>query len=156
MANKKKNLIILMAEDDQDDQLLTEEALEENDMPTSLYIVENGEELMDYLNQVAPYNDDAKFPRPNLILLDLNMPKKDGREALKEIKADPKLRQIPIVALTTSQAEDDIYRSYDLGVSSYITKPVTFGALVTVMQVLSQYWFETVELPPVKRAKPWE
>ena len=84
---------------------------------------------------------------PGLILLDLNMPRKDGREALKEMKADPILRRIPIVVLTTSKAEEDILRSYDLGVNSYVTKPVTFKSLVELIKVLGQYWFEVVELP---------
>ena len=102
---------------------------------------------MDYLHQLGGYADGTDSPRPGLILLDLNMPKKDGREALKEIKADPDLRKIPVVVLTTSKAEEDIYRSYDLGVNSFITKPVSFDALVGTMKALAQYWFQIVELP---------
>jgi CheY-like chemotaxis protein len=128
-------IVILLAEDDPDDRLLTREALAESRLANDLRCVENGEELMAYL-------------RPGLILLDLNMPRKDGREALAEIKSDADLRQIPIVVLTTSKAEEDIFRSYDLGVSSFITKPVTFEGLVEVMKVLGRYWFEIVELPP--------
>jgi CheY-like chemotaxis protein len=102
---------------------------------------------MDYLLRRGQYTDPSAAPMPGLILLDLNMPKKDGREALAEIKANPELRQIPVIVLTTSKAEEDIFRSYDLGVNSFITKPVTFGGLVEAMKVLSQYWFEIVELP---------
>src|SRR5207244_13589226 len=107
------------------------------------YCVEDGEQLLDFLHHRGEYGDGAKTPRPGLILLDLNMPKKDGRE----IKADPNLRRIPIVVLTTSKAEEDIYRTYDLGVSSFITKPVTFEGLVEVMKTLRTYWLEMVELP---------
>lgn len=149
--NRKKNLItILMADDDPDDRLLTEEALSESHLLNDLYFVENGEDLMDYLHHRGKYLDPQQAPRPGVILLDLNMPKKDGREALQEIKADPSLRQIPIVILTTSKAEEDIYRTYDLGASSFITKPVTFESLVEVMQTLGKYWFEIVELPREK------
>jgi len=107
----------------------------------------DGEELMDYLCRRGKFSDPESAPRPGLILLDLNMPKKDGREALKEIKSDPDLKQIPIVVLTTSKADEDIYRSYNLGVNSYITKPVSFEGLVEVMKALSLYWFEIVRLP---------
>jgi CheY-like chemotaxis protein len=103
--------------------------------------------LLDYLNNKGRFEDKDKYPTPGLILLDLNMPKKDGREALKEIKNEDHLRMIPVVVLTTSKAEEDILRTYDLGVSSFITKPVTFSSLVDVMKTLSKYWFEIVELP---------
>jgi CheY-like chemotaxis protein len=112
--------------------------------------VENGEDLLDYLLRRGKYLDLVDLPRPGLILLDLNMPRKDGREALREIKADPALRQIPVVILTTSRADTDIDRIYELGANSFITKPVRFEALVAVMKVLSQYWFQTVELPVQK------
>src|SRR5687768_14268844 len=102
---------------------------------------------MQYLRRGGRYADPGASPRPGLILLDLNMPRKDGREALREIKSDPNLRHIPIVVLTTSKAEEDIYRTYDLGVNSFITKPVTFDGLVNVMRGLGRYWFEIVELP---------
>ena len=148
MEKRRNPVTILMAEDDPDDRLLTKEALEDNRLINHLHFVEDGEELMDYLCQRGQYADPDTSPRPGLILLDLNMPRKDGREALEEIKADPNLRRIPIVVLTTSKAEEDILRSYDLGVNSFITKPVTFGALVEVMQTLKKYWFEIVELPP--------
>jgi CheY-like chemotaxis protein len=103
--------------------------------------------LMDYLFQRGRYDAPGAAPRPGLILLDLNMPRKDGREALKEIKAHPDLHRIPVVILTTSKAEEDIYRSYDLGANSYIAKPVTFDRLVELMQALGNYWVEFVELP---------
>lgn len=125
--------------------MLAREALAESRLANYLHLVRDGEELMDYLYRRGKYSDQA--PRPGLILLDLNMPRKDGREALREIKADPELRQIPIVVLTTSKAEEDIYRSYDLGANSFITKPVTFSALVEVMRTIGKYWFEMVELP---------
>src|SRR5262245_62101476 len=142
-----KPITILMAEDDPDDRVLAKEALEESQLANDLHFVTDGEELMDYLYQRGKYEDVSKAPRPGLVLLDLNMPKKDGREAIREIKADPNLRRIPIVVLTTSKAEEDIYRSYDLGVSSFIIKPVTFESLVDIMKTLSKYWFEIVELP---------
>lgn len=136
--------MILMADDDADDRILTKEALEESRVLNELRFVEDGEGLMDYLKKRGKYTD---APRPGLILLDLNMPRKDGREALKEIKADPELRRIPVVVMTTSKAEEDIFRSYDLGASSFITKPVTFDRLVELMKALGRYWVEFVELP---------
>ena len=136
-----------MADDDADDRMLTKEALEESRVLNELRFVEDGEELMDYLAQRGKFSDPGSAPRPSVILLDLNMPKKDGREALKEIKADPNLRRIPIVILTTSKSEEDIYKTYDLGASSYITKPVSFDGLVELMKTLGQYWVEFVELP---------
>lgn len=147
---KGRPITILMADDDADDRMLTQEAMEENRLANNLDFVEDGEELMDYLYKRGKYAGLDNAPRPGLILLDLNMPKKDGREALKEIKADPDLRQIPIVVLTTSKAEEDIYRSYDLGVNSFISKPVSFESLVDIMKTLSKYWFEIVELPADK------
>lgn len=141
-------ITILIAEDDPDDRLLTREALVESRLANDLRFVENGEELMNYLRRRGNYAGEDSAPRPGLILLDLNMPRKDGREALREIKADPDLRRIPVVVLTTSKAEEDICRSYDLGVSSFITKPVTFESFVEIMRVLARYWFEIVELPP--------
>jgi CheY-like chemotaxis protein len=127
--------------------MMAGEALAESRLANDLRLVEDGEELMDYLHRRGRYSDPADAPRPGLILLDLNMPRKDGREALMEIKQDPELRKIPVVVLTTSQAEEDIYRTYDLGVNSFITKPVMFESLVNVMRTLGKYWFEIVELP---------
>ena len=138
--------VILMADDDADDRLLAQDALAESKIPSELHFVENGEELMDYLHRQGRFSK-ASAPRPGLILLDLNMPKKDGREALREIRADQELRRIPVVVLTTSQADSDIGRIYDLGANSFITKPVSFDALVGVMRSVGHYWFETVELP---------
>lgn len=143
-------ITILMADDDADDRRLTQEALEEGRLINDVRFVDNGEELMDYLRKQGRHAPPAEAPRPGLILLDLNMPRKDGRTVLKEIKSDPELRQIPVVVLTTSKADEDIFKSYDLGVNSYIVKPVTFEALVDILQTLEKYWFEIVELPPVK------
>ena len=140
-------ITILMADDDHDDCMLTKDALEEARLANDLQFVQDGEELMDYLHRRGKYADPTTSPRPGLILLDLNMPKKDGREALTEIKADPDLRGIPVVVLTTSQAEEDVLRTYDLGANSFITKPVTFEALVDLVTVLGRYWFGIVELP---------
>ena len=145
-----KPITILMADDDPEDCQLTREALEEARLANDMRFVEDGEELMDYLYRRGKYTELSTSPFPGLILLDLNMPRKDGREALGEIKADSDLRRIPIVVLTTSKAEEDIYRTYDLGVNSFITKPVTFEGLVEVMKALAEYWFEIVELPPNK------
>ena len=148
MKNEGKMITIVLADDDPDDRQLTEDAFSENRLANQLHCVEDGEELMDYLYRRGKYESLRNEPLPGLILLDLNMPRKDGREALKEIKADPELRRIPIVVLTTSKAEEDILRTYDLGVNSYVTKPVTFKSLVELIKVLGRYWFEVVELPP--------
>ena len=147
MDPKKQSITILMADDDEDDRIMTKEALEESRLTNEMRFVVDGEELIDYLYRRGKFEDPADSPRPGLILLDLNMPRKDGREALREIKADPDLRQIPIVVLTTSKAEEDIYRTYDLGVNSFITKPVSFEGLVFVISNLAQYWFQIVQLP---------
>ncbi len=141
------SVVILLAEDDPDDQYLISEALDESGMTPQLFIVEDGDELLDYLLHRGKYADSAQWPRPTLILLDLNMPRKDGREALAEIKVHPDLRRIPIVVLTTSQAEEDILRTYDLGVSGFVTKPVKFSGLLELMKSLGNYWLNTVELP---------
>ncbi len=143
----RKPIPVLLADDDADDRLLAEEALKKTRLANNLRCVEDGEELLDYLRRRGKYADPKESPRPGLILLDLNMPRKDGSEALREIKSDPRLRDIPVVVLTHSRAEDDIARAYSLGVNSYITKPVKFSALVAVMKAIGQYWFETVELP---------
>ena len=145
---KPNPIIILMADDDEDDILLTQKALQKGKLLNTLYSVKDGEELLEYLLHRGAYSDESQFPRPGIILLDLNMPKKDGREALKEIKSHPELQEIPIVVFTTSKAEEDIYRTYKLGVNSFITKPVTFDNLIETMQALGRYWFEIVSLPP--------
>ncbi|EKU99913.1 CheY-like receiver domain-containing protein [Leptolyngbya sp. PCC 7375] len=144
---RSKPAIILMADDDEDDRLFTQEALAENRVANELYFVEDGEDLMDYLYQRGNYSDPGVAPRPTLILLDLNMPRKDGREALEEIKHDPVLRSIPVVVLTTSKAEEDILKTYDLGANSFITKPVGFQSMVDIMKTLGTYWFQIVHLP---------
>jgi CheY-like chemotaxis protein len=148
-----KPITILYAEDDPEDQMLVRDALEESRLANDIHFVENGEELMNYLERQGKYTNLVNDPLPGLILLDLNMPKKDGREALREIKSDPNLRQIPVVVLTTSEAEEDIIRSYNLGTSSFIIKPVTFESLVDIVKTLSKYWFEIVELP-IATAEP--
>jgi CheY-like chemotaxis protein len=147
MRPQGKSVTILMADDDGDDRLMTQEAFSDAHLRNDLRFVEDGAELMEYLRHQGRYSDPAAAPRPGLILLDLNMPKKDGREALAEIKADPNLKRIRIIVLTTSKEEEDIYRSYDLGAASYIQKPVTFEALVKVVKTLGRYWLDIVELP---------
>ncbi len=143
-----KPITILMADDDEDDRLLTEEAFAESRLANDLHFVKDGEELMQYLLRQGEYTDPKRSPRPGIVLLDLNMPKKDGREALEEIKSNPSLSRIPIIILTTSKAEEDIIRSYDLGANSFITKPVTFHRLVEVLKTVGNYWFHIVQLPP--------
>lgn len=137
---------LVIAEDNPDDRLLIKEAWQAAGLP-QLYLVEDGEELLDFLYQRGKYAQHPPFPTPALILLDLRMPKKDGYEVLQEIKANPELKKIPVVVLTTSTSESDISRSYDLGACSYLTKPDTFEQLVELIQVLHKYWFETVTLP---------
>ena len=139
------SICILMADDDDDDFLLTKKALKESHLINDLHRVKDGEELLQYLRNEDGFTN--QHCRPGVILLDLNMPKMDGREALKELKSDPKLRDIPVVVFTTSKAEEDIIRSYQLGVNSFITKPVKFDNLIQVMAALGRYWFEIVELP---------
>ena len=143
-------ITILICDDDEDDRMLTQQALEEAHVANELRFVENGEELLDYLYQRGRFaGETGAAPRPGLILLDLNMPRMDGREALQIIKGDPTLHHIPVVVLTTSGLNDDVIKSYQLGVNSFITKPVTFSGLVEAMNVLGRYWLEIVELPPV-------
>jgi CheY-like chemotaxis protein len=138
---------ILIADDDADDRMLIEDAFEESRLSNPLYFVEDGEQLLSFLRRETPYEDLAKQPLPGLIILDLNMPKMDGRTALAHLKQDPALRRIPVIVLTTSQAEEDILKTYGLGVSSFISKPVTFDGLVEVVQVIGQYWIQIVALP---------
>lgn len=147
MHNKVKPVIFLMADDDPDDRLLIKEAFQESLLSNSIYFVEDGVELLDYLRHKNKFSNHELSPTPDLILLDLNMPRKDGREALAEIKSDPHLRYIPVVVLTTSKAEEDIIRSYDIGAASYITKPVTFDGLVNAIRGLGHYWVQIVRLP---------
>jgi CheY-like chemotaxis protein len=152
MDSQRQSIVILMADDDEDDRMLAREALAESRLANALYFVGDGEELLDFLHRRGAYTDPERAPRPGVILLDLNLPRMDGREALREIKADPELRRIPVVVLTTSEAEEDIVRSYDLGANSFITKPVTFEGLVQVMQTIGRYWFDIVELPAAEGA----
>jgi two-component system, response regulator len=147
VGSNHEAITILLADDDEEDRLMTKEALQESRLGNDLRLVVDGQDLMDYLQRRGRYTDADQAPHPGLILLDLNMPKKDGREALREIKADPHLRKIPVVVLTTSGAEEDILRTYELGVSSFIRKPVTFEGLLDAMRVLTTYWLEIVELP---------
>lgn len=149
-ASSSKSVLILMADDDADDRLLAQEALQQVQLDHALEFVADGEELLDYLYRRGKYETLPAGRQPSLVLLDLNMPRKDGREALREIKAHPELRRIPVVVLTTSRADTDIAQVYQLGANSFISKPVTFDALVRVMRVLKDYWIETVELPASK------
>jgi CheY-like chemotaxis protein len=149
MSDPLKPNVVLMAEDDSDDRVLVKDALSECAWDADLRFVANGEELLDYLLRRGPYQI-AEAPRPGLILLDLNMPRKDGREVLREIKANAELRRIPVVVLTTSRADTDIQTIYELGANSFISKPVQFEGLVKLMRVIGQYWFGTVELPLAK------
>ena len=148
MSDDRECITILLADDDEDDRLLTRTALEEARVSNNLRMVEDGVELLDYLKRRGQYAEAEDWCLPGLILLDLNMPRLSGQEALAEIRKDPALRSIPVVALTTSTAEADIARVYELGANSYITKPVGFDGLLEVMKVLGRYWLEIVELPP--------
>jgi CheY-like chemotaxis protein len=146
----KVPITILICDDDEEDRMLTKTALEQAHVSNALRFVEDGEQLLDYLYQRGAYaGETGQAPRPGLILLDLNMPKMSGREALKVIKEDETLRDIPVVVLSTSRLDEDIIRSYQLGVNSFISKPVTFSGLVEAMNVLGRYWLSIVELPPV-------
>ena len=141
------SITILVADDDPDDRMLIADAFLESKLNNDLRFVKDGVELMDYLQQKGDFTDSSTAPRPGLILLDLNMPRMDGREVLAAVKRLPEHRQIPIVVLTTSKAEEDILRTYELGVSSFITKPVSFEGLVEVVRILNAYWFQIVHLP---------
>jgi CheY-like chemotaxis protein len=146
--NKVKHPVpILVVDDDIEDLEMIVEALQESRLLNKVFCVKDGEEAMDYLQHRGRFSDQTLFPLPGLILLDLNMPRKGGRETLEEIKNDPGLRHIPVIVLTTSKAEEDIFQTYNTGVNSFITKPVSFSALVQVMKGLGKYWFELVELP---------
>jgi len=138
---------ILIVEDDEDDQILIREAFAENFISNPIFFVNNGDEMLQFLSSRKNSRDKKKMPLPGLILLDLNLPGKDGREALADVKSDPDLRRIPIIIFTTSKAEEDIIKSYDLGVAGFITKPVTFQGLMKIVQVIKNYWLTIVELP---------
>ena len=141
-----ESINILMADDDPDDRMLMKEALQENNLMNKISFVEDGAELMDYLYKKGRFLLEETL-WPGLILLDLNMPKLDGREALRLIKSDPTLKRIPIIVLTTSRADEDVIRTYDLGANSYIPKPAIFSDLVKVTRQICYYWLQTVELP---------
>jgi chemotaxis family two-component system response regulator Rcp1 len=140
-----KPINVLLVEDSPTDVLLTQEALESAKLLTQLHVVEDGVEAVAFLHKEGKYAD---APRPDLILLDLNLPKKDGREVLAEIKSDPRLRLIPVVVMTVSRSEEDILRAYGLHANCYVTKPVHFESFVTVVQAIENFWFTVVTLPP--------
>jgi CheY-like chemotaxis protein len=147
MLTQAGSISILIADDDEEDRALAARALHAARLANDLHFVDDGEQSLDYLKHRGIYTDRALSPRPGLMLLDLKMPKKDGFAVLRELRADPDLRTIPVVVLTTSTAEADIVRSYDLGVNSFISKPVTFAGLVDAMSTLGKYWFQIVALP---------
>jgi two-component system response regulator len=146
--NGRKEVDILLVEDDPGDVELTREGLADSKLLVNLHTVDNGIKALQYLRKKGPYSDAG---RPDLILLDLNMPKKDGRETLKEIKSDEGLRSIPVVVLTTSDADMDITRCYELGANCFITKPVGFEAFIKVVHSLEDFWFTVVKVPPRDR-----
>ena len=144
---KPCNIDILLVEDDPGDVELTKEGLLEAKMLVTLHVVDDGEKALKFLRKEAPYTEAV---RPDIILLDLNMPRKDGKETLRDIKADASLRTIPVVVLTTSEAESDIVRCYDLGANCYITKPISFEAFTKVVAMIEEFWFTIVRMPPKK------
>lgn len=143
----KASVTIIIADDDADDRLLITDAFRESRLANPLVFAEDGEQLLEVLDKAISDNNGSGRGLPGLILLDLNMPRMDGRTALGRIKSSPALRRIPVIVLTTSKAEEDVLRTYDLGVNSFITKPVTFEGLVEVVKSLNHYWIEIVELP---------
>ncbi|EJO69826.1 MULTISPECIES: response regulator [Leptospira] len=145
----QKTIHILVAEDDPDDRLLMKDGFRENNLANPLHFVKDGEELFEFLQNEGEYSDILKYPKPGIILLDLNMPRMDGREALKTIKSIPELKKIPVIVLTTSREEEDMFKTYDLGANSFIRKPVEFEAFLETIQALGKYWLEIVELPVV-------
>ena len=147
MTEVKRSPVILMADDDADDRFLVQEALTEAKIPHDLRFAEDGRSLLDYLKHQGKFTDRKEAPRPELILLDLNMPLKDGREVLADIRADACLRRIPVIIFTTSKADTDIRQMYDLGANSFVTKPAAFSELVGLMKKLAEYWFETAHIP---------
>jgi CheY-like chemotaxis protein len=147
MSHDNRPIIILLADDDEDDRMLTADALRISRLANELKMVNDGEQLMDYLHHRGRFAPPASSPRPGLVLLDLNMPRKDGREALREMKSDPALRSIPVVVLTTSTADEDVEVIYLLGANSFVVKPVTFDGFVEAMRVATQYWLQVVQLP---------
>lgn len=153
MTPMKKPITIVMADDDAEDREFARDALETSRLRNDFRTVRDGLELMQYLHREGPYEDPAESPRPGIILLDLQMPRMDGFETLEALRADPELSSIPVVVLTTSGADEDITRSYDLQASSYIRKPVDFEGLVDAVTALGRYWFEIVELPSERKSE---
>lgn len=148
LRRKQREAVILLVEDDPADQRITQRAFERGRLRNKLHIVPDGAEALDYLYRRGKYEDPKLSPRPDLILLDLNLPKLSGRDVMEELNADPSLKRIAVTVLTTSAQEEDIIQSYDLGVNSYITKPVTWEGFMKVVETIEEYWFEIVELPP--------
>lgn len=146
MHRKPTSMTILIADDDHDDRLFMEQALRQNGFHQTIQFVEDGEELMEYLRHESRYNE-QNAPWPNLLILDLNMPRKNGFQALQEIKDDPRLRRLPVVVMTTSSADEDVVKTYNLGVNSFVTKPFNFNRLVEMVGALKTYWMDTVKLP---------
>ena len=143
-----KRTVVIIAEDDPDDRLLIKDAIQEaSSKKVDVFFVQDGAEMLDYLYHRGKYRGTAESPTPELVLLDLNMPKKNGMEVLAEIKGDPGLRAIPVVVLTTSHSPEHVQRSYELGGNGYVTKPDSFSELVELMKGIERYWFKTVKLP---------
>jgi CheY-like chemotaxis protein len=148
MIRNSNPIRIVVADDDVDDRMMIKDAFDESKLGNPVDFVEDGVQLMEYLRREGDYKHLASQPFPGFILLDLNMPRKDGRTALKEIKESAELHRIPIVILTTSKAEEDIIKTYNLGVNSFICKPVSFDKLVDIVKTVGHYWIEIVALPP--------
>ncbi|GAB3964357.1 response regulator [Spirosoma terrae] len=146
MQRKITAMTVLIADDDADDRMFLEQAMRQNGYTQSIEFVENGEQLMEYLRQEGRYNE-QNAPWPNLLILDLNMPRKNGFQALSEIKDDPKLRRLPVIVMTTSSTDEDVIKTYNLGVNSFVTKPFNFNRLVEIIGALKTYWMDTVKLP---------
>jgi len=146
MHRKPAVMTVLIADDDADDRMFLEQAMRQNGYTQAINFVEDGEQLMEYLRQQGRYNE-QNAPWPNLLILDLNMPRKNGFQALSEIKDDPKLRRLPVVVMTTSSTDEDVIKTYNLGVNSFVTKPFNFNRLVEMIGALKTYWMDTVKLP---------
>lgn len=148
LTEARRVATILLVEDDEEDRWTAQRAFQNSHLRNNVFVAEDGKQALDYLHNRGDFESASRFPRPDLILLDLNLPIVDGREVLREIKQDPSLRRIPVVVLTTSKQEEDILRSYDLGVNSYMTKPVSFDKFLAMVQEMEHYWLELVVLPP--------
>jgi len=147
MASESKSLCLLIADDDENDYVLLNCAARRAQLPAQLCWVKDGLELLEYLRGQGCYGDSGNYPRPAVVLLDLNMPRKNGRDTLQEIRQDPSLRSLPVIIFTTSKSSEEIQLTYAAGANSFITKPPEFQRLVEMMEVLKRYWFETVTLP---------